>query len=269
MLNQRLLTNLTQTSSEKFSGPAGFSPDGRTLAFVDAQQRIGLWDAATLERLALMTNGFNPISLSYSPDSRVLAVSGMAEPGFHLQGITNRLAFWDLSSQNRIFKLPHAAPLAMVVSFSHRGRLLAVGYLDGTVRIWDYRSERLLAEFTDQHRRIWSVAFSPNDAWLAAAGDDGVVMFYDVRRKLPFRPATEGSGGVIGLAFAPDGKTLASTGWDGIIKLWNVAAREVTVTLREHVGGVANVCFSANGKLMSSCGGDGTVRLWQAAGLDE
>jgi WD40 repeat protein len=243
-----------------------FSPDGEILAET-ADERIKLWDARTFVSRGELTNGFDAISLSFAPNSRTLAAAGPAL--FHLHGITNRLVFWDVPSMKKINKLAAAAPLAVIVRFSHDGRTVAIGYLNGEVRLWDYKTERLLAEFTDQHNRIWAVEFSPDDGWLVAGGFDGAVVFYDVHSRRAFRPVTETSDWILGLSFTPDGRTLASAEGDGTVKFWNVATREVALTLRGHVGQCTAACFSPGGNLLSSCGSDATVRLWPAAALNE
>src|SRR5207245_10393538 len=112
-----------------------FSPNGKTIALVGEDRLIRLWDAATLAPRGVLTNDFDMFSLSFSPDSRMLAVSGL--PGFVLHGITNRLAFWDLAGGRKTDKLAAAGALAAVASFSNDGRLVAGGYLDGKVRICD------------------------------------------------------------------------------------------------------------------------------------
>jgi WD40 repeat protein len=245
-----------------------FSPDGEVLAQL-FNERVKLWDARALELRCELTNGFDAISLAFSPDSRILAIAGLAL--FELHGITNRLVFWDLASRRKINKLAAAAPSAVIVSFSHDGRRAAIGYLNGEVRVWDFESERLLAEFTDQRQRIWALAFSPDDTWLAAGGDEGAVVFYDLRARRAFRPVAATSTWVLGLCFTPDGKTLASAEGDGTIKLWNVATREVALTLQGHRGWVGlGSSFSADGNLLASDGpAEGTVRLWRAAAVDE
>jgi WD40 repeat protein len=239
-----------------------FSPHGEIIALVGEDRLIRLWDAATLAPRGVLTNDFDMFSLSFSPDSRILAVCGL--PGFDLHGITNRLAFWDLPGHRRMDKLTAAAALPAVASFSHDGRLVAVGHLDGTVRIWDFETERMVAEFKEQSARIWSVAFSPDDAWLAAGGGDGALVFYDIHARRAFRPPTESSWWVLRLAFAPDGKTLASAEGDGTVKLLNVVTRRSALTLRGHLGPVSGVTFSRDGELMATCGADGTVRFWRA-----
>ncbi len=264
------IANLTLPSAEA-GGPAALSPNGQTLVQV-AGRRVALWDGATLTSRGMWTNAFDPIALSFSPDSRTLAVSGLQQDGSQLdvlEGITNRLAFWNLATQSKINKLSAAAPLAVIVAFSHDGKKVAVGYLHGEVRVWDYETEGLLAEFTDQHMRIWSVAFSPDDAWLVAGGEEGRVIFYDLRAGRVF-PALKTSNWILGLCFTPNGKTLASAEGDGTIRLWNVATREIALTLKGHIGPVSSApSFSADGKFLASCGGDGTVRLWPAASFDD
>jgi WD40 repeat protein len=255
------IAKLTRPSSNT-EPTAVFSPDGKILAHV-VGERIKLWDGRTFAPKGELTNGFDAISLSFSPDNRTVAAAGLAM--WDLHGITNRLAFWDLTSGRKINKLKAAAPLAVIVSFSHDGRILAIGYLNGEVRLWDYESERLLAEFRDQHSRIWSLAFSPDDSLLVAGGDEGAVVSYDVRARRLSRPVIPTSTWILGLAFTPDGKTLASAEGDGTIKLWNVATGEIALTLKGHIGAASYVAFSPDGSLLASCGADGTVRLWPAA----
>jgi WD40 repeat protein/serine/threonine protein kinase len=249
-------------------GPCGISPDGKTLVLA-VDRLIALWDTS-FKQLGMWTNDFDPYSLSFAPDSRTLALGGLQGDSTSIRdGITNRLAFWDLPTQRRINKLPAAAPSGIVVRFSHDGKKLAIGYLDGAVRLWDYESERKLAEFTDQHQRIWSVAFSPDDAWLVAAGGEGLIAFYDLRTGRKFLSIPT-STWTLGLAFTPDGKTLASTEVDGTVRLWSFATREISLTLKGHIGYVSpDPSFSRDGKYLATSGADGTVRLWEAATLWE
>ena len=262
---RRRLGDLNQPSS--IISPAGvFSPNGDVLAQLSGQQ-IKLWDVRTLSARGELTNDFDAFSLSFAPDGLTLGAAGLST--FILHGITNRLVFWDLSARKKINKLAAAAPLAMTVSFSHDGRMVAIGYLTGQVRVWDYATERLLAEFTNQHGRIWSVAFSPDDAWLVAGGDEGAVVFYDLQARRAFPPVTSSSGWILGVAFAADGRTLASAEGDGTVKLWNVATREIALTLRGHLGACTAVAFSPAGDLLASSGADSRVLLWPAASVDQ
>jgi WD40 repeat protein len=265
---ESLITNLTEPSGENSGIMAGFSPDGHWLALTKPDRRIRLWEAITFASRGVLTNSFDPNSLAFSADGRLLAVAGI--DGFDFDGITNRLAFWDLASKRSINMLKDAVPMAACVSFGHKLPLVAVGYMDGALRVWNYKTERRVAEFSEQHRRLWMVTFSPDDALVAAGGLDGAVVFYDLQRRRPYRPPADSSSFVLGLAFSPDGRTLASAENDGAIRLWNVAIHRCALELRGHAGAVSKVGFSPDGKLLASCGGgDGTLRLWPAPSLAE
>jgi WD40 repeat protein len=258
---------ILQVPGASGGGICAFSPNGEILAQL-ADQRIKLWDVRTVAPRGELTNGFAALSVSFTPDSQTLAAAGLMHRSLH--GITDRLVFWNLSTRQRVNKLAAAAPLAAIVSFSSDGRMVALGYLDGAVRLWDYQSEGLMKEFTDQHSRIWSVTFSPDDTWLVAGGEDGKVVFYDVRARRALRPVTGTSTWIAGLCFTPDGKTLASAEGEGVLNLWNVATREVALTLKGHIGALSpGTAFSPDGNLLASSGADGTVRLWPAAAPNE
>ena len=96
------------------------------------------------------------------------------------------------------------------VAFSPDGKLLATGYGNGYVRLWDPATGQAI----------------------------GAPLLADT--------SPQGQGGVSGVAFSPDGKLLATAGGDGYVRLWNPATRQaagaplraVTVRRRRERGGV-------------------------------
>jgi WD40 repeat protein len=256
-------------------GPQGsvagisFSPNGTYLATGSFDRRVHLWNARTRHLERVLTNDFDGGYVAFGRDSRLLAV---AQPGFVSGG--KRLAFYQLPSGQQIQKLRGYETNATAVTFGHQSDLLAIGYVDGTVRLWNHRDERLLREFKLHSNTIWFLAFNADDSLLASAGEDARVGLYNVQTKQAYPPLNEHTGTVWVVAFSPDGRTLASASNDSTVKLWNLAAlstgetRTAALTLRGHHGPVTGVAFAPDAKLMATGGADGVIRFWPAPSFE-
>src|SRR5205814_5144864 len=66
------------------------------------------------------------------------------------------------------------------LSFSPDGRLLAAGYSDGTVGLWELASGQERARFDGHRNGIASTAWSPDGTLLASGSSDRTVMIWDV-----------------------------------------------------------------------------------------
>jgi dipeptidyl aminopeptidase/acylaminoacyl peptidase len=227
-----------------------------------------LWDTATLERISVLTNDFYAGSLAFSPDSKVLAVATGYVP--NRPNIRRSLAFWDVAARQELNRLAEAAPDAAAVSFSNDGRLIAVGYHEGWVRLWDFGSGRKMGEFQKHSGLVPTVALSADGTLLASGGDqDENVVLYSVATSRVLKMLEGHTGGVKSVAFAPDGNTLAAAGNDGTIRLWNLATHQPILALKKHTGAVTSIAFTRDGNFLASCGADADVRLWPAASFEE
>ena len=167
---------------------------------------------------------------------------------------------------------------ALGVRFSPDGKLLAAGYGDGYVRLWDPATGQaigspLLADSSPQ-AGVSGVAFSPDGKLLATAGSDGYVRLWNPATGQPAGAPLLAHIGTLPtgdleawsdvVAFSPDGKLLATAGGDGYVRLWNPATGHlVGAPLKaDPRDGVNAVAFSPDGKLLASGDMGGTVRLW-------
>jgi WD40 repeat protein len=238
-----------------------FSSNGQWLAVGSNDGTVALWNPQHWTRTTVLSNAFEAGSLSFSADNRLLAVGGLA---FSPSSNVRRLAIWNLDTFQETDKLSVAGTNAAAVCCAHSAPLLAVGYFDGAVRLWNYKTGKLLREFKEHTDLVWSLAFSRNDLLLASGSADSRVALYDLTIERAFPPLSEHSSVVWSVAFSPDSKTLASASNDGTIKLWSIAAHASALTLQGHVGGVSGIAFSPDGAQLASTGADGTVRLWPA-----
>ena len=161
------------------------------------------------------------------------------------------------------------------VAFSPDGKLLAAGYGDGYVRLWNPVTGQPvgapLPVDTGSGGSVFVVAFSPDGKLLATGDADGTVRLWNPATQqavgAPLR--ADPGGDVIGMAFSPDGKLLATADSDGYLRLWNPATRRPAgarlLASTSPEGSVNGVAFSPDGRLLATADTAGYVRLWDPA----
>lgn len=147
-----------------------------------------------------------------------------------------------------------------------RGRLMASGGSDGTLRLWDVAHRRQVAVLEHGPDAINAVAMSPDGRIVAAGGADGIVRLYDVRSRKRIGSLTPSGDKVMSAAFAPSGDRLATVTLDGVLTWWDVASlrRTRTVHLPQDLWSIA---YAPDGSDVAVGGEEsGAVRLVSPTG---
>jgi ferric-dicitrate binding protein FerR (iron transport regulator) len=156
---------------------------------------------------------------------------------------------------------------ALSVSYSPDGALLAVGYNDGTIKIYDGISGELKKTLLGHKRPVKALAFAPVGCLLASGTDEKLIKLWDPIRGVELAALKGCKGSIESLAFSPDGALLATAGGHGKntpeIRLWDVVGRqEVGVFPGEHTNYATAVAFSPDGKWLATGGRDNAVKVW-------
>ena len=115
-----------------------FSLDGKVLATGDYSGAVHRWDVETGARIGRPFAAGSPVvGLAFSPDGRLLA-AGTAEPAYHA-------VLWDLDSGRRRGEPIVFRHWAKMLVFSPDGTHLAIGSSDGTARIVETRTGRMMS----------------------------------------------------------------------------------------------------------------------------
>jgi WD40 repeat protein len=207
--------------------------------------------------------------MAWSPDGNTFAAHGDA-------GIVN---LWNMSTCEKILQFradadadwnadgkAHDGQVTDIV-FSPDGKMLATSSRDGTAKLWDVASGRLLHIFdidknTFEDSSAWSVAFSPDGNTLATGtSGDHLVILWDVpsgqiRKKLYGHKAFVNT-----LAFSRDGTTLASA--SQTIRLWDVDLGEAIDSLPTSSSWAPFLSFSPDGAVLAASHERNGVKLWQ------
>ncbi|MGH9883553.1 MAG: WD40 repeat domain-containing protein, partial [Pyrinomonadaceae bacterium] len=157
--------------------------------------------------------------------------------------------------------------------FNKNGTILAVGYSDNKVVVWDLEASLQKFVISDagggestedkQDARIF-MAIDGEGKNLALAGDVGTeaIQLWSIDdRRMHSLAGIKNQ--VVSLTFSPDGKTLASGDYAGVITLWDTVAKKQRGTLfDESVSPSSNIEFTSDSTRLVSLSEDGTLRLW-------
>lgn len=191
-----------------------FSPDGMTLA--TAGRQVGLWDAATGQRLLEIPSYSFVTDACFSPDGRHLAVC--TEP-ISSGDQSSRTDIWELDPGRGTTTLRGLfGPVAKTV-FSRDGRYVAAISQQWQVAVWDLTAHRLLhifdgpaVEFVDNA----ALTFDHSGSQIACAGGTGAIL-WDIASGRELQRWQLPSGLQDALAFDPAG-----------LELWSIRCETTT-----------------------------------------
>jgi TolB-like protein len=151
------------------------------------------------------------------------------------------------------------------VAFSPDGKYLALGDVDGTVKIWEMPGGKFIQTLTGHGEyvlSVLSVVFSPDGKYLASGGLERTIKIWEMPGGKLIQKLTGHNKWVISIVFSPDGKYLASGDFK-TIKIWEMPGGKLIQTLTGHSEWVVSVAFSPDGKYLASGGLDNTIKIWE------
>jgi WD40 repeat protein len=118
------------------------------------------------------------------------------------------------------------------VALSGDGGLVASGSFDGTARLWEATSGRLIATLQGHTGAIRGVALSEDGGLVASGSVDGTVRLWEVPSGQPLAILQGHTLSVEGVALSKDGGLLASGSLDGTVRLWETRSGACLRVLR-------------------------------------
>lgn len=154
--------------------------------------------------------------------------------------------------------------IAWTPAWSRDGRLIACGYGDAVIRLWDAVTGEIVTILDGHQLKVNNVAWSPDGKVLASCADDKSIKLWDIGRGECFATLYGHRGGINTIAWNPDGQLLASASLDGTVRVWSTQSHELVKTFTGHEDIVITVVWSPDGHSLVSTSADMTIRLWNA-----
>jgi tetratricopeptide (TPR) repeat protein len=224
-------------------------------------------DAAQLDGYLIARSMEEEISDAFNQLRRQAAESPTYQTGLQLLEELSRIQHDLRDLRDRYYKQYEIDPRDYVrsVAFSNDGRLLALGFLHGSLQVWEVGSGVMLYSNVAHHASVTSVAFSPNNLMLATGSRDNTVKLWEADTGQELRVLRGHKGEVSAVAFSPDGQWLLSSSHDRLIKIWRVVTGHEAQTLEGHTMQVTAAIFTPDGQTIVSASWDKTIRLWNIA----
>jgi serine/threonine protein kinase/WD40 repeat protein len=191
--------------------------------------------------------------LSFSPDQRFL----------YRRAVGARPQVWRLGSTGAVLAWEAPPNSTGVAAFAADGKLLAIPYQDGHVRIFDTATGKEIANLATDFHPV-RLAFRPGQAHLAVAGDKLVKILDQNSGKVV---ATLEHPAAIGwIEWHPDGELLATTCNDLKIRLWRATeGKPALPPLQGHANPGIRVQFADQGHRLISNDWHSSLRVWDTA----
>jgi WD40 repeat protein len=192
------------------------------------------------------------------------------------------LKIWRLERNPTLPKKPHApaghTATVRSLTLTPDGRLAVSAAQDGTLRVWEVRSGRLLhtlGRVDKGSRHGHGITLLPHSSEVISATEDATLRFWDLREGIMKRDSNrsltagepEGRNIVRSLAATRDGKYVISAAADGKLTVWDLYSEETRRTPGGHSGVVRTVAITADGKQAISGGADGTLKIWDVGAV--
>lgn len=266
-----LVSAITHNAVERVFGQRGrgveaaaFSSDGRLVATGVRGEGAQIWEAATGRLLHhVQAAGVNGV-YSLLPGGAQIAVAN--REGY---SSTEAVEIRDVASADLVATLEGESPEVYALAASHDGRLVAAGARDGSVRVWDIVSRRLLytlqvGEGSRGLNRVRQLAFSTDGRHAAAAARQHIqiwdVVSGRVVRTIEFaRPA-------LAFAFSPDGRNLVSGLGDGDLRVWNVSTGELLKAIAHPAAQIVSISYAPDGAHIAVASFQGDIIVYTSEG---
>ena len=228
-----------------------FSQDGTLLYALMSDSTVQTWDAKTGAALDTLIN---------YPYNKVIKRFGEREvsifEGFRVKMTNVNDNMWSKSWSE-------SGDTVSAVAISPDGKLMATVSKNKYLRIWDFKTGKIIKSSKAHDDAIRFVVFSPDTLHIVTASVDGTAKIWE--KTLQKNPVIlKGhKGKVYSAVFSPDGKKIVTSSSDCSVRLWDAHTGKLLATGLGHGDRVCEATFSPDGRNVVSASYDKTIRVWE------
>lgn len=224
-------------------------------------------------------------------NSNILWLPSESSAGEVVTGALESVIGWDLKKGERQFKwndIDIKTEVSCVARYD--SDIFAVGYADGSIRVWDAKTETVIVSFNGHKTAVTVLKFDKSGTRLASGSRDSNIIVWDLIGEVGLYKLRSHKDQITGFEFVyppgPEvkiedadadavmniddveddaiGKWLVSVSKDGFIKLWDLASQHCLETHVAHRGECWAMSAQTDGQkvVILTAGGEAEVRVW-------
>lgn len=200
-------------------------------------------------------------------DDKVCAVDTSKVSRFHVVSAAydHTIKVWDLHKGNCINTITFHSNCS-AICFSIDGQTICSGHVDGSLRLWNVQTGKLLSEVAAHSLAVTSISLSRSGNMILTSGRDGLHNLFDLRslevcstlKASGHRMASNWSRSCI----SPDENYVAAGSADGSVYIWSISKANIVSTLKEHTASVLCCSWGGLGKPLASSDKKGHIWTW-------
>jgi WD40 repeat protein len=233
-------------------GPGGSSA---LVARRPAGHTVYHYDLATGKLLKKFATNYCVYDMALSADGERL-----------LTGQRSRATEWRLADYKALRRFTghhgHAVPS---VAYGRDDRHVLTGSRDGSARLWDRTSGKLVRRWFPHQRYATKLRVSPDGQWLLSYGGDRLIAQTSLATGEPRLRWERHLGAVHAVAFTPDGSQVVTGSADRTIRVWSVGGWQPVRRFPNPGGEVHGLAISPDGAQVAAASKDGTIRVLMLA----
>jgi len=142
------------------------------------------------------------------------------------------------------------------------GKRILTSSEDGTARLWDPATGRLVSTLKGHSGSVTTASFSSDGSKVLTASDDWTAHLWGAETAVTLGRFTGHTGPINDARFLPGEAQVVTVSGDGTARLWSTADSKPGTVFIGHTGAVRSVDITSDGSTLLTSGDDGSIRLW-------